>query len=190
MVAEHGVSTLIRFTTAADFAGGTARATRYADGALRVNGSIGVRTVASRSYAMSRWTSSWVAPGQTFAELVPSWSARTPGGSWVQVLVRVRDSLGRVSAYKDLGRWSSRDRTFKRRSAGAQADAVATVATDTLKARPGVSLAGFQLRVQLMHAPGRPGPALRSISAVASLLPTSVPATSSPLSATAVSLAV
>jgi hypothetical protein len=190
MVADHGVSTLTRFASASDFAGGTARGARYADGALRPDGSIAVRTVAGRSYAVSRWTSAWVVPGQTFGELVPSWSARTPGGSWVQVLVRARDSLGRVSAYKDLGRWSSHDSTFKRRSAGAQADAVAAVATDTLKARPGVTLVGYQVRVQLMREPGHTGPALRSLSAVATLLPASVPATSAPLSAAPVSLPV
>lgn len=189
MVADHGPSTLTRWTTAADFAGGTARATRYADGALRPSGSIRTRTVAGRSYAVSRWTSAWVAPGQPFSELVPSWSARTPGGSWVQVLVRVRDNLGRVSTYKDLGRWSGSDRTFKRRSAGAQADAVALVATDTLKARVGLMLVGYQVRVQLMSVPGRAGPALRSLSAVASV-PAGPSPTSTPLSATAVSLAV
>ena len=189
MVADHGLSTLTRFTTAADFGGGTARATRYADGALRPSGSLRRRTVAGRSYAVSRWTSAWVAPGQPFTELVPSWSARTPGGSWVQVLVRVRDSLGRTSTYKDLGRWSGSDRSFKRRSAGAQADAVALVATDTLKARVGLTLVGYQVRVQLMSVPGRAGPALRSVSAVASL-PAGSPPTSAPLSATTVSLAV
>jgi hypothetical protein len=191
MVADpHGVSSLNRFTTAADFASGTARTARYADGALRPDGTMRVRKVAGRSYAVSRWTSAWVPPGQSFTELVPSWSARTPHGSWVQVMVRVRDSAGRLSTFKDLGRWSSKDRNFKRRSAGAQVDAVARVATDTLKAQPGVTLTDYQLRVQLMRPPGTSGPALRSVSAVVSLLPGSVPATSQPLSATAVSLAV
>jgi hypothetical protein len=191
MVADsRGASTLSRYTTAADFAGGTMRGSQYADGALRIARRIGVRTVAGRAYEFSRWTSGWVSPGQTFTELVPSWSARTPGGSWIQVQVRVRDSSGRVSSFKDLGRWSSRDRTFKRRSAGAQADAVARVATDTLKAQAGVTLVGYQLRAQLMRTPGRPGPAVRTVSAVVTQPPASLPATSSPLSATAVSLAV
>jgi len=191
MVADpHGVSTLTRFTTAADFAAGTVRATRWSDGALRTAGVARVRTIGGTRYDASRWTSAWVAPGQSFTELVPSWSAQTPGGSWIQVQLRVRDSLGRVSGFKDLGRWAARDRAFKRHSAGAQADAVAAVATDTLKARAGVTLVGYQVRVQLLRPTGRPGPSLRSVSAVASLLPATAPPTSQPLSATAVSLGV
>ena len=191
MVADpHGASTLTRFANGGDFASGRGKGTAYADGALRATGSLALRTVGGVRYSLSRWTSAWVAPGQSFTELVPSWSARTPGRSWLQVRVRVRDSQGRVSAYKDLGRWASRDRTFKRHSAAAQADTVARVATDTLKAQPGVSLTGYQLRLQLMRLPGHTGPAVSSVSAVVSQLPASPAATSAPLSTTAISLAV
>ncbi|MBW8752421.1 MAG: C39 family peptidase [Propionibacteriales bacterium] len=191
MVADPSAAgVLTRYLSAADFASGRGRGTAYADGALRAPGTLGLRTVGGVRFAFSRWTSAWVSPGQSFTELVPSWSARTPGHSWLQVRVRVRDSQGRVSAYKDLGRWASRDRSFKRHSAGAQSDAVARVATDTLKAQPGVTLAGYQVRLQLMRLPGHAGPAVSSLSAVTSLPPTSAPATSKPLSATAVSLAV
>jgi hypothetical protein len=185
-----GRSTLTRYTSAADFAAGTSRHTTSVDGSLRMDGAVGLRTVGGVRYAWSRWTSPWVSPGQSFSALVPSWSARTPGGSWIQVLVRARDSSGRVSAYKDLGRWSSHDRAFRRTSAGTQADAVAEVATDTLEARPGVRLTGYQLRVRLMRRPGHTGPAVRSVSAVVSSPLSTVPATSRPLSTTAVSLAV
>jgi hypothetical protein len=185
----HGVSTLTRYTSAADFASGRGKGTAYTAGALTASGALGLRTVGGVRYSLSRWTSGWVAPGQSFTELVPSWSARTPGRSWLQVRVRVRDNQGRVSAYKDLGRWASRDRAFQRHSGGTQADAVARVATDTLKAQPGVTLTGYQLRLHLMRIPGHAGPAVTSLSAVASLLPASPP-TSTPLSATAVSLGV
>jgi hypothetical protein len=191
MVADpHGVSTLTRFTSGGDFATGRGKGTTYAGGALRATGTLGLRTIGGVRYSLSRWTSAWVSPGQSFSELVPSWSARTPGRSWLQVRVRVRDSQGRVSAYKDLGRWASRDRAFKRHSAGAQADAVARVATDTVKAQPGVSLTGYRLRLQLMRLPGHAGPVVSSASAVVSQLPASPPAISTPLSPTAVTLAV
>ena len=81
------------------------------------------------------------------------------------MLVRVRDTSGRVSAYKDLGRWSKGDRFLARRSAGSQADDVARVATDTLEAQAGVRLTGYQLRVRLMRRPGYAGPTVRSVSA-------------------------
>jgi len=185
-----GRTTLVRNTTDADFAAGTARGTRYADGTLTFASPIRSRTVAGRRYEVARWTSGWVAPGQSFTQLVPSWSARTPAGSWIQVLVRARDTAGRASAFKDLGRWSSGDRLFRRTSAGAQADAVARAATDTLLAQAGVRLTGYQVRVQLMRLPGHAGPALQSVSAAVTLPLDALPATSSPLSTAPVTLAV
>jgi hypothetical protein len=183
-------STLTRHTTTADFAAGTLRGTQAADGSLRMSGAVGHRTVAGVRYAWSRWTSAWVPPGQSFTELIPSWSARTPRGAWIQVLVRVRDSSGRVSSFKDVGRWAKGDTVFRRTSSGSQADDVARVATDTVKAQAGMQLTGYQLKLRLMRVSGRPGPTVQSVSTVASLLPTAVPATSKPLTSGPVSLAV
>ena len=190
MVAEPAASTLVRHASDADFASGTSRGTGVTGGSLVLARPIGTRTVGGVRYDYARWTSAWVPPGQAFTELVPSWVGRTPSGSWVQVLVRVRDSQGRVSTYKDLGRWAAGDRFLKRRSSGSQADAVAQVSTDTLRAQAGVRLDAYQLRVQLMRRPGHAGPVLQSVSAAVSLLPDAPPATSQPLSPTAVSLAV
>jgi hypothetical protein len=189
MVADAAASTLTRHG-AADFAAGRAGGTAVVNGALTLSRPIGSRTVGGVRYDVARWTSGWVAPGQSFTELVPSWVARTPGGSWLQVLVRVRDAQGHVSSFKDLGRWTAGDRFLHRRSSGSQADAVAQVSTDTLTAQAGVRLTGYRLRVQLMRRPGHAGPVVRSVSTVASLLPAAVPATSQPLSSTAVSLPV
>jgi hypothetical protein len=183
-------STLTRHTTTADFAAGRMRGARATKGSLRMAGAVGHRTVAGVRYESSRWTSAWVPPGQPFTELIPSWSVRTPRGAWVQVLVRVRDTGGRVSSYKDLGRWTKSDKSFKRTSAGSQADALVRVATDTVRAQSGVRLTDYRLRLRLMRLPGRTGPTVRSVSTVVSLLPASLPATSKPLSSTPVSLAV
>jgi hypothetical protein len=191
MVAEPAAtSTLTRHTSDADFAAGRVRGTRYAAGSLTFSRPVASRTVAGVRYDVARWSSAWVAPGQTFTELVSSWSARTPAGSWVQVLVRVRDAQGRRSTFKDLGRWAASDRSFRRTSAGTQADTLARVATDTLKAQPGVRLVGYQVRVQLMRRPGHAGPVVPSVSTVVSALPAAVPPTSSPLSSAPVSLSV
>lgn len=187
---SYGVTTLTRQTSNADFARGAGRGTRYSDGSLTMAGRAGVRSVAGRTYSWSRWTSAWVSPGQRFTSLLPSWSARTRQGSWIQVMVRVRDSRGRLSGFKDLGRWTSGDATFRRVSRGSQSDTVARVATDTLLAQPGVQLTGYQLRVQLMRREGRAAPVLRSVQAAVSLLPSTTPTTSKPLSATAASLPV
>jgi hypothetical protein len=190
MVAQAATSTLTRQDTAAAFAGGAYRGTAYASGALRMVRAAGSKTLAGVRYESARWTAAWTQPGQQFTEVVPSWSARTPSGSWLRVLVRVRDSQGRVSGFKNLGRWAVGDRFVKRSSAGTQSDAVATVATDTLRAQAGVRLTGYQVRVQLLRRPGHGGPVVRSVSAVASLPPATVPATSKPRSSTPVSLPV
>ena len=191
MVAEPAAQhTLTRLTSDADFARGTERGTRHAAGSLTLARPIGHRTVAGVRYAYGRWSSAWLSPGQSFTELVPSWTARTPAGSWIQVLVRARDSQGRLSSYKDLGRWTSNDRWLRRTSAGSQADALARVATDTLVAQPDVRLTGYQVRVQLMRRPGHRGPTLTSVSAVVSSFPAARPPTSAPRSSASVSLAV
>jgi hypothetical protein len=189
MVADAAASTLTRYG-AADFAAGRSRGTAVVNGSLTLSRPIGSRTAGGIRYDFARWTSGWVAPGQSFTELVPSWEARTPGGSWLQVLVRVRDAQGHLSTFKDLGHWTAGDRYLHRRSSGSQADAVAQVSTDTLRAQAGVSLTGYQLRVQLMRRPGHAGPAVQSLATIVSLLPDTVPATSLPLSTTAVSLPV
>jgi len=189
MVADGASSTLTRHTSDADFASGRGRGTVASAGSLRIARPIASRTVGGRRYDYARWTSAWVQPGGSFDQLVPSWTARTPTGAWIQVLVRVRDTAGRTSTFKDLGRWASGDRVFRRTSAASQSDAVARVSTDTLVARPGVRLAGYQVRVQLMQLPGRTGPTLTSVSEVVSSA-AAVPAVSRPASATPVSLPV
>jgi hypothetical protein len=182
--------TLTRLTSDADFAAGTDRGTRHIAGSLVLARPIARRTIGGTRYAYARWTSAWVSPGQAFTELVPSWTARTPAGSWIQVLVRVRDGEGRLSSFKDLGRWTSGDRWLRRTSRGSQADTLARVATDTLHAQAGVTLTGYQVRVQLMRRQGHRGPVLTSVSAVVSSFAAGLPATSRPLSSTPVSLPV
>lgn len=181
-------STLTRHTTDADFARGTGRGVTHDQGTLTMAGRAGLRTVGGVRYAWSRWTSAWVTPG-AFTALVPSWSAKTPAGSWIEVRVKARDASGRVSRYKNLGRWAHQDSAFRRTSAASQAETLVRVATDTLVAQSGVQLTGYRVRVTLMQVPGRTAPKLHSVSAVASLR-AGVPATSRPLSSTPVSLPV
>src|SRR3954468_7910598 len=60
----------------------------------------------------SVWTSPWCAPGFTFTELVASWSATTPRGTWVEVVAQARGSR----AWHELGQWSSGARPTRRTS--------------------------------------------------------------------------
>jgi len=176
------------FTKDADFNAGARDGLAPSNGSLKMTTPAGTRTWAGKSYQYSTWTSPWTTRSRPFTRLVPSWTATTPTGTWVQVLVQVRDVDGTVSGVKDLGRWASGDSVLKRSSAGSQADAVAKVTTDTVLAT-GRPLAGFRLYVKLMRRAGDPSPSVGSLGAVTSR-PAAWVKTSTPLSNKAVSLAV
>ncbi len=136
-------------------------------------------TYAGRSWSWSRWSSALVRPQQPFTELVPTWNITTPRRTLVQVQARVRSTTGELSGWKVMGSWTTRDRLFRRTSAGSQQDRVARVSTDTVVAAPGVSLDGYQLRALLLRRPSSTAsPVLRSLQAVASRPVTSLPVTS------------
>ncbi len=123
-----------------------------------------------RTYDQGTWTSPWVRPGFRLTELIPSWSARTPPGTLIQVDVRGLAPRGSRSSWDTLARWAGPDTTFARTSLGAQRDDLARVATDTWEAPAG--LAGWQMRVVLLRRTGSTaGPVVRTLGAMASRLP-------------------
>lgn len=181
-VQSSGRSSYRQLTTTADFASGTSEAVAIGGDALRMQGKLAKRRFARKTWAFSRWTSPLVFPGQSFTQLIPSWDAVTPPGTWVEAQVRGLTSSGASSGWKVMARWSSRDASFRRTSAGSQPDGLARAATDTFTAQPGVTFTGYQLRVLLQHRAGlRRTPTLRSLGAVATLPAATVPATSTPL---------
>jgi hypothetical protein len=100
------------------------------------------------------WTSPWVTPGFATEELVASWSATTPPGSFIEIQVRAPGA-----PWDCLGRWSS---------AAAHRSSIASqerVDVDTW--RPG-GTETWQLRLTLIRRPGTYGPTVHSLSAVAS----------------------
>ena len=44
----------------------------------------------ARAYVRGRWYSPWVAPGFAFKELIASYNARTPVGTFIEISVRGR----------------------------------------------------------------------------------------------------
>lgn len=169
-------------TTAADWAAGTATAVAGADGTLRLASPRYTVSVGGVSYDRGTWTSGWVTPSHTFTELVPSWDASTPAGTFVTVRLRARTSDGRLSAWKSMGRWSSANSATLRQSTGVQDDGVTTVATDTVRAKTGVTLASYRISVQLHRRHGTTAtPAVESLHAVASRLASALPDASKPL---------
>ncbi len=148
---------------------GTMRAVRVARGKLRLDAPTSTRRVAGATYERGSWTSPWTSPGFGLTELVPSWDAKAPEGTFIEVQVRGRGLDGRRSSWDRLGRWAAGDREFRRSSQGRQADDLARVATDTWVAQS--PLTSWQLRVTLHRRVGTSRtPRVDVIGAVASAI--------------------
>lgn len=166
------------WTTTVALRTGDRSGTYVRDGAIRIGRPAGTMTYAdphgatTRRYDFGRWVSPWSSPGFGLTELIASWNASTPPGTWVKVDARGRTSAGRVGSWDTLGRWAAHDRRFHRMSLGPQGDDVARVAVDTLVTRAGTQLASWQLRVTLLRRAGTSAtPSVTSVGAMASQLP-------------------
>ncbi|MGN6576202.1 MAG: C39 family peptidase [Nocardioides sp.] len=106
-----------------------------------------------RDYAWSAWLSPAVTPGHRFTRLVPSWNARTPGDSWLEVEVRVSPDGVHWSRWFCLGRWAEDDAEIHPTSVPGQGDEDTAVSTDELVARGTVVWSSYQLRVTLLRPP-------------------------------------
>ncbi|WP_141004114.1 C39 family peptidase [Nocardioides humi] len=137
----------------------------------------GTRTKFGRKYDVVRWKSRWVTPGFDFTELIASWSARTPGTSWIEVQVRGRSAAGARTSWDTLARWAAKDKKIERRSGGAQADDGTRVATDTWRT---AGLASYKIRIRAHHQRGRKVPKVAFATAMTSRLPAGVGAVSAP----------
>lgn len=137
--------------------------TSLEDDALRFDGSS--RTVAS-------WTSPELGPGFDASEIVASWNADTPGGTWLEVSVAVRTGGGDRSPAYTLARWAADDDTIQRTTIAGQSDAAVEVEHDTLTARMGSSFAAWRVTVTLCRNSGSSAtPSVRLIGVMASTLP-------------------
>lgn len=142
------------------------------------------------AYDRGQWFSPWVRPGFGLTELIASYNASTPVGTFIEISARGRSAAGQQSSWDSLGRWASHDRRFHRMSLGAQADDLSRIAVDTLVTSPGVRLDSWQLRVSLFRrTDSGKTPTLTMVGALASQLPATSP-TSQPRAGGGVSLAV
>ncbi len=161
---------------------GTARGVVVRHGRLRLPDVERPRTrrLGGTVYQQGGWDSPWHSPGFALTELIPSWSARTPGDSLVEVRVRGREAGGRTSSWDLMARWASGDSHTRRTTSTGQADDLATVDVDTWRATNG-GMSAYQVRVTLLRARGqRRSPSLDTVGAVASRLPAGTPAASRP----------
>lgn len=118
------------------------------------------------------WTSPWYTPGFDASELVASWNARTPAGTWVTVEASARTDSGERTAWYVLGEWAHGDDDIQRTTVDGQSDEHAAVYVDTLAAADGVALRSYRLRVTLHRtADSRTTPVVGALGAMASFVP-------------------
>jgi len=94
------------------------------------------------------WSSPWFSTGFGFTELVASWNASTPAGSWIEVNMRATTDKGALTKWYTMGRWAYGDADFQRTSVGGQGDADGFVSIDTFFAKDH-PLTAYQLSVTL-----------------------------------------
>src|SRR5690606_20512803 len=114
------------------------------------------------------WRSPWATTRPSTA-LLPSWNVtRMPSGTWLRVHVRVADG-SRNSTWKKGADWRYALAGGKRRTFGTQADALAYLNTDTVRAKGGKTFDRWQIQVKVMRrTTAKKAPIVRNVAGVAS----------------------
>ena len=131
------------------------------------------------TWAYGSWTSPWSRSWSASTRLVPSWAASSmPNGTWLRVSARVRKGSA-VGGWDTVGDWAYGTGGIRRASGTAQTDDRSAVAVDTVRATPGTTFDGWQVRVQLLRKPGTTAtPIVDSVGGIASTYATRTTATS------------
>ena len=132
----------------------------------------------SADFDYATWISPLVSPGFAATQIIPSWIARTPPGTWVEVDLRFTTAAGATTGWYVLGRWAEDGSTIRRTTVPDQKDADARVGDDTLFCADGHEASAWQMRVLLLRRTGSElTPVLHSAGAVASRVPARVAGT-------------
>ncbi|NJQ03113.1 peptidase C39 family protein [Streptomyces zingiberis] len=154
------------WTTAADWRSGTARGVTVRTGrrpGVAIAAPAG-RTDYTDPHTQKKATweyAVWTGPVRRLAvpadEIVASWNADTPAGTWIQVELRGTYTDGTATPWYVMGRWAAGDGDIRRTSVDDQSDGRSTVWTDTLAVNGSAGdlrLASYRLRLTLYRAPG------------------------------------
>ncbi|WP_371658643.1 peptidase C39 family protein [Streptomyces sp. NBC_00280] len=154
------------WTSSEDWCAGTAKGTRVVAG-TRPGVEIGApagkvdytdpHTGTTASWEYATWTSPVHRLTVPATEVIASWNARTPAGTWLQVELTGTYSDGTATPWYVMGRWASGDQDIKRTSVDDQTDDRSTVWTDTFAIddpATGLRLVSYRLRLTLYRRPG------------------------------------
>ncbi|WP_217208553.1 peptidase C39 family protein [Streptomyces sp. AC550_RSS872] len=154
------------WTTYTDWRGGTAQGTRAVAGSrpgLVIATAAGTRdytdphTGESAPWDYATWTSPVHRLTVPATEVIASWNAHTPAGTWIQIELQGTYSDGTATPWYVLGRWAAGDQDIRRTSVDDQSDGKSTVWTDTLAVddpAAGLRVASYRLRLTLHRRPG------------------------------------
>ncbi|WNI14597.1 peptidase C39 family protein [Actinacidiphila sp. ITFR-21] len=126
-------------------------------------------------------TAIWTSPARRVprpaSELIASWNADTPAGTWIQVELLGTYTDGTATPAYVMGRWTAGDgpQDIRRTSVDGQSDGRSSIGTDTFAvddAGAGPLLASYRLRLTLLRRPGsRLTPTVWRLGAMASDIP-------------------
>ncbi|GLZ79497.1 membrane protein [Actinorhabdospora filicis] len=131
-------------------------------------------TGTTASWEYGTWTGPWHELPFGASELVASWNADTPAGTWIQIEMLGRYQDDTETPWYVLGRWAAGDGDIRRTSVDGQGDPRSTIYTDTFSIDdPTVNrLAAYRLRVTLYRRPGSHlSPRVWRVGAMASDIP-------------------
>ncbi|MFF9174989.1 peptidase C39 family protein [Streptomyces sp. NPDC014793] len=185
------------WTSYRDWRGGTAEGVRAVPG-RRPGAEIGAaagrtdytdpHTGRTATWEYATWTSPVHRLAVPATEVIASWNAHTPEGTWLQVELCGTYSDGTDTPWYVMGRWAAGDQDIKRTSVDDQTDGKSTIWTDTFSiddASTGLRLASYRLRLTLYRTPGtRLTPTVWRLGAMGSDIPDrfTVPASAPALS--------
>ncbi|MFJ6855074.1 peptidase C39 family protein [Streptomyces sp. NPDC091271] len=180
------------WTTYTDWRCGTSAGTRAVAGrrpGLEISAPAGStdytdpHTGRTSTWEYATWTSPVHRSAVPATEVIASWNAHTPQGTWIQVELRGSYSDGTDTPWYVMGRWAAGDTDIRRTSVDDQTDGRSSVWTDTFSvddAASGLRLSSYRLRLTLHRTPGTGlTPTVHRVGAMASDIPDrfTVPAT-------------
>ncbi|QNE80234.1 peptidase C39 family protein [Streptomyces rutgersensis] len=154
------------WSTASDWLQGRASGVRVVAGSrpgVRIAAPAGVteytdpHTGTTAAWEYATWTSPLHCGKVPATELIASWNARTPAGTWLQTEVEGVYADGGRTPWYVLGRWASGDQDIRRTSVDGQGDDRSSVWTDTVSvddAASGTRIVAYRLRLTLYRTPG------------------------------------
>lgn len=109
------------------------------------------------TWEYARWNSPVHRLAVPSTEVIASWNAHTPAGTWLQVELAGTYSDGMDTPWYVMGRWAAGDQDIRRTSVDDQSDGKSSVWTDTFAiddAASGLRLVSYRLRLTLYRKPG------------------------------------